>query len=253
MLKKRVIPVVLLSERRLVKGKKFENYRETGMPISAIRIYSSQDSDELALINIDRSTDGIKDLKETLKMAAEYCFMPLLAGGNIGSYEDACELFRIGADKVLINSALYQDTDWVKKLIQRYGSQSIVGGIDFKKINGNEIVYIENGNINTGKNIEEYSQYVESLGVGEIFLNDIDNDGMMSGMNRKAIDKVASLVNIPVIASGGIGCQYDILDIFSNTSASAVACASIFCFGDHSPIRIRTFLQNSGIDVRRIK
>ena len=89
--------------------------------------------------------------------------------------------------------------------------------------------------------------------MGEIFLNDIDNDGTMSGMNREAIEKVASLVNIPVIASGGVGCQYDILDIFSNTPASAVACASIFCFGDHSPIRIRTFLQNSGIDVRRIK
>ena len=213
----------------------------------------SQDSDELALININRTADGIQGLKETLKLAAEYCFMPLLAGGNVNSYKDACELFRIGADKILINSGLYHDPAWVRKLVQRYGSQSIVAGIDYRKIEGKEIVYIENGEVDTGKNIEEYSQYVENIGVGEIFLNDIDNDGIMSGMNREAIEKVASLVKIPIIASGGVGSQYDILEIFNNTSASAVACASIFCFGDHSPIRIRTFLQNSGINVRRIK
>ena len=84
-------------------------------------------------------------------------------------------------------------------------------------------------------------------------MNDIDNDGTMKGMNKNAIEKVASIVKIPVIASGGVGTQYDILDIFRNTNASAVACASIFCFGDHSPIRIRTFLENSGVNVRRIK
>ena len=253
MLKKRVIPVLLLSNKRLVKGKRFDNYRETGMPTSAIRIYSSQESDELALINIDRSEEGVNELIKSLRLAAEYCFMPLLAGGNINNYDDACKLFRVGADKVLINSALYDKPELAKKLAQKYGSQSIVGGIDYRKINDDEVVFIKSGKIQTGRTLEDYSKYIESLGVGEIFLNDIDNDGMMGGMNIEAIERVASVVKIPVIASGGVGSQQDILNVFNTTSASAVSCSSIFNFGDHSPIRVRNFLKNSGIDVRRLK
>ena len=234
MLKKRIIPVLLLSEGRLVKGKNFSNYRETGMPISAIRIYSSQDSDEIALINISRTSKGVDELKHALRMAAEFCFMPLLAGGNIHEYDDACELFKIGADKILINTAINTNPDLVKKLIRKFGSQSIVAGIDYKVINGEEIVYFESGKVRTNKKIEEYAQYVEKLGVGEIFMDDIDNDGTMKGMNKNAIEKVASIVKIPVIASGGVGTPYDILDILEILMPSCRLCKHILLWRSQS-------------------
>ncbi len=253
MLKKRVIPMLLLSDNRLVKGKKFKDFRETGMPESAIKIYSAQDSDELVLINIDRTMDGVTALERTLKVASKYCFMPLTVGGNIKEVSQIASMFRNGADKILLNTGIHEKESLAKEAIKLYGSQSIVGGLDYKKEGSKYLVYVNSGKINTGVDIETYAKKLEDIGVGELFINDIDRDGMLKGLNTDVISNIAEKLSIPVIACGGVGSQNDILEAFKGTQVSAVACSSIFCFGDHSPLRVRSFLKNSGIDVRRLK
>ncbi len=256
MLKKRVIPVLLLSEGRMVKGKQFESFRDTGKPNSAVRIYSAQDADELVFLDVEASRNKSSNqdsLISIIHSAAEECFMPLAAGGGVDSLEKVKELILAGADKIVINTAAVKDPALITKATEKFGNQSIVAGIDYKTSANESKVWIESGTIATELDPIEHAQNLVKLGAGEIFLNSIDRDGMMEGYDMITANNIAKAVSVPVIVCGGAGNFMHLADLLSKTEASAAACASLFHFGDNSPIRARSYLRNLGIPMRDLK
>lgn len=255
MLKKRIIPVLLLKNGRMVKGKKFSNFKDTGDPNTAVKIYSSQDADELMFLDIDASSFSKNILLDTVRKAAKECNIPLSVGGGVKTVDDVRDILLAGADKVVITSAMINDPKILENISKLFGSQCIVGGIDYKYNETKKYneVWINCGNKNTGMNLNSYAKKVESYGVGEILLNSIDKDGIMGGYDLDNIRKISFEIKIPVIACGGAGNFNHILEIFNKTEVSAAACSSLFHFGDYNPIQIRTYLKNHNIAMRNIK
>lgn len=253
MLKKRVIPVLLLREGRLVKGVRFANYRDTGNPQTAVRIYSAQDADELIFIDVQASLQSKQALVDILCEAAKECFMPLTAGGGIRTIEDANKLFRSGADKVVVTTAGVTRPQLLKDIVERFGTQSLVAGVDYRIEGGAAKVYVKCGTEKTNIDPIEHAKNLAKLGAGEIFLNSIDRDGSMEGYDLYLADKVAHSVRVPVICCGGAGNFMHLADLLKKTSVSAAACASIFHFGDNNPIRARSYLRNMGVPMRVLK
>lgn len=249
MLKKRVIPTLLVLENRTVKGKQFKNYRETGEVYSNIITYSAQDADELILLNINSKVLAFEHFLGIVEFAAKRCMIPITIGGGIYKISQIEELLKIGADRVVITTGAFRDRNLLKNCVAKFGAQSIVGGVDYS---GNE-TYIESGSIATGVNVDTQIELIEESGVGEIFLNSIDRDGMMNGYDLNFIENVVSRTKKPVIASGGAGKIEDVFNLFDKTDCAAAACGSLFNFGDNTPIRVRSYLRNKGIEVRRVK
>lgn len=256
MLKKRIIPVLLLSNGRMVKGKQFGNFRDTGKPNSAVRIYSAQDSDELVFLDVEASrsiSSNHDSLLSIIHSAAEECFMPLAAGGGVDSLEKIKDLIAAGADKIVINTAAVKDPALITKATEKFGNQSVIAGIDYKTNSNGSKVWIESGTMPTELDPVEHALNLVELGAGEIFLNSIDRDGMMNGYDLETANKVSKAVSVPVIVCGGAGDFIHLSDLLSKTEASAAACASIFHFGDNNPIRARSYLKNLGISMRDIR
>ena len=256
MLKKRVIPVLLLSNGGMVKGKQFKNFRDTGKPNSAVRIYSSQDADELVFLDIEASRNPCSNqdsLITIIRSAAEECFMPLTAGGGVDSLAKVRELILAGADKVVINTATVTNPELIGQAAEKFGSQCVVAGIDYRKGPNGEQVWIRSGSVPTELNPVTHAIKLVELGAGEIFLNSIDRDGMMEGYDMDTADKVAKAVSVPVVVCGGAGNFMHLADLLGKTEVSAAACASLFHFGDNSPIRARSYLRNLGIPMRVLK
>ena len=253
MLKKRIIPTLLLKNNRMVKGVNFKNYRDTGNPKTAVRIYSSQDADELMFIDILRNNNSKNNLVNFLNEVSTECSMPLTAGGGINNESDVRELINAGADKVIINTAAYENPKMVSNAVTQFGSQCIIGGIDYKLHNSKKTVFINCGKSFTNECPVDYAKKIEDLGVGEIYLNSIDLDGTMKGYDVDVVEKISHKLSIPLIASGGAGNFMHLVELFNKTNVSAVACASLFHFGDNNPIRARSYLKNNNIPMRRLK
>lgn len=253
MLKKRVIPVLLLQNGRMVKGIRFADYRDTGSPATAIRIYSAQDADELVFLDIQASVSSRKSLLDIIREASRECFMPLAAGGGITSVDEVRELLAAGADKVVITTAAYEDPSLISKVAQRFGSQCVVAGIDYRRGPEGEQAWVRCGTQPIGAAPVALAQRFADLGAGEILLNSIDRDGTMSGYDLDFADRVADAVAIPVVACGGAGNFAHLADLLKGTAVSGAACASIFHFGDNNPIRARSFLRNAGVPCRVLK
>jgi cyclase len=254
MLKKRIIPVLLLTEGRMVKGRQFSAYRETGLPRTTVRIYSAQDADELCFINIDPSPAGFESLVSILNSASEECFMPLTAGGGIQNIEQIQELFKVGADKVLITSHVYRSKQILSLAARQFGSQSLVAGIDYYETSDGPVVAIDRGKTRVAElDIQSYAFELQAAGAGEIFLNCITRDGMMKGYDLDTASLVANAVTVPVVACGGAANYQDLADVLALTGVSAAACSSVFHFGDNNPIRARSYLRNAGIPMRELK
>ena len=255
MLKRRIIPLLLLKSGRMVKGKKFENFIDTGNPLTAVKVYSSQEADELMFIDIEQSTESKNTLIETIKAVSKECDMPLAVGGGIKSVEDVKNLLLAGADKVIINTKLFNNQKLIDQVTEIFGAQCIIGGIDYKidKETNNPIVYINCGKLKTNEVVHDYAKKLEKYGVGEVMLNCIDNDGMMGGYDINLIKNISSSLEIPVIACGGAGNFLHLVDLFKETEAQAAACGSIFHFGDNNPIRARSFLRNYDVPMRNLK
>jgi len=253
MLKFRIIPVLLLKDNKIVKGKQFQNYKTTGIPLTSFRTFSALDSDELAFINIGKGNNSINDLISSLHKVSSECFIPLLAGGGITEISHVHQLFKAGADKVLITTSAFYNRSLLREAVDLYGSQSIVAGIDYYEHDRPFVA------INHGQNkidtitLEQYSCSLESTGVGEIFLNCISRDGMMSGMDNNSPKLLLEHLSIPIISCGGAGHVRHLKEHFNQTNVSAIACSSLFHFADNNPIRIRSFLKNSMIPVRSLK
>lgn len=253
MLKKRVIPVLLLRNGRMVKGVKFADYRDTGNPRTAVRIYSAQDADELVFLDIQASLESRNALVDIVREAATECFMPLAAGGGIRSIEEVRELLLAGADKVVVTTAAVTDPQLISEIAELFGSQCVVVGIDYRRGPDGDRVWIRCGTEATDLDPVEHAKALVERGAGEIFLNSIDRDGTMQGYDLEVAERVASAVDVPVIVCGGAGNFMHLADLLKNTSASAAACASVFHFGDNNPIRARSYLRNLDVPMRVLK
>ncbi len=255
MLKKRIIPVQLLLKNRLVKTKSFNKFIDVGNPIRSSKIYNDSDADELIFLNIDRNERSIKSLLKVLEEVSKVCFMPLALGGGIKDLEDIKTLFRSGADKVIINSVIYKNYNLITKASDLFGKQSIVISIDAKRNHeDNEyVLFSECGQKKENITLSDHIKKCEMSGAGEIFINSIDNDGLMRGYDIDLIKLVVKSCNLPIIACGGAGNFNHMRDAFEKTNISALACGSLFNFGDNNPIRAKSFLQNYNLNFKIVK
>jgi cyclase len=235
----RVIPCLLLKNGGLVKTIKFKDPKYIGDPINAIKIFNEKEVDELIIIDIEASKQNREPDFNIIKEIASECFMPVCYGGGVKSFDHAQKIFNLGIEKISINSLLFNDVSVLEKIIKTYGSQSLVASIDCKKtfLNGYQVLS-PLGNRNT-KKLVSWVKELESVGVGEIFLNSVDRDGTMQGYDLDLIKIVSDAVTIPVIACGGASSIENLLLPITKAGASAVAAGSLFVFhGRHRAVLI---------------
>jgi cyclase len=251
-LKKRIIVSLLYKNGLIVKGKKFKNHKVVGNPESLIKIFSSQEADEIQLINISNQHRSSK-FYQAVEFAVKECKMPITIGGNIKNMEQVKKLFLLGADKILVTTEAVNNYKFLRYIISTYGSQALLVGIEYLKIKDNIILCSNRGKKKIKKNILEYAQELEKIGTGEIMLISIDRDGMMKGYDLETNIKISKELQIPVIASSGAGNFNHLVDIFEKSNVQGAICGSIFYFADNNPIRARTYLTNQGIQMRKLR
>lgn len=246
MLKKRIIPVQLLIGNRLVKTIRFDSRRDVGDPVKSSQVYNDCDADELVFLNISREQRTIAPLQELIEKVSEVCFMPLALGGGITRVEDALSLIKSGADKVVVNSICYRDPQLISRIAGRFGNQAVVVSIDAKynASTGRYDLYSDCGRHLEQPGLGEHVRTAVEAGAGEILINSIDRDGTMEGYDIRLIKIVAELTGVPVIGCGGAGKFEHMREAFLRTGVSALACGSLFNFGDNNPIRAKAFLSN---------
>ncbi|MCP3932288.1 MAG: imidazole glycerol phosphate synthase subunit HisF [Bacteroidetes bacterium] len=254
MLKKRIIPVQLLIDNRLVKTIAFDKYRDVGNPVTSSKIYNYSDADELVFLNIAREQRSIEPLLLLIEGVSEVCFMPLSLGGGIKHLDDVEMLIKNGADKIVLNSAIYKDLSLISRITNKFGSQAVVVSIDVKY---DEITKQYQLFSNCGRKLEDVSleNHIKSVvkyGAGEILVNSIDRDGTMTGYDIDLIRLTVEYAGIPVIGCGGAGNFDHMKDAFTETNVSALACGSLFNFGDNNPIRAKAFLSNYNLPFKEI-
>lgn len=254
MLKKRIIPIQLLMDGRLVKTRRFGNWRDVGDPVKSSAVYNSQYADELVFLNISRSSRSIEDLKKIILAVAQVSFMPIAMGGGIRTGEDAAELIATGADKVVVNTVAYTRPEIITQTAERFGAQAVIVCIDARwDEDRSDYVLVSNlGERRENLSLEDHVSAVVAAGAGEIMVQSIDHDGMMNGFDIELTKRVAACTLKPVIAAGGSGNYHHLKDVFLKTDVSAVACGSLFNFSDSNPIRAKAFLANYDIPFKKV-
>ncbi len=250
MLKVRIIPTLLYKDFSLVKGIGFDSWRRIGPILPAVKIFNSREVDELIFLDITSTNKGINPDYESISELSKFCFVPLTVGGGINSIEQVDKIIEIGADKVSINTACYENPQIISDVANRFGKQCVVASIDVRFENNEWICYKNSGLKKTNKTPLEWAKELESLGAGEILITSIDRDGLMKGYDQELISLLTNNLRIPVVASGGAGPFDDLYDAVSNSKASALAAASIFQFTQNTPNDIKKFLKKKGIPVR---
>ena len=253
MLKVRIIPCLDVKDGRVVKGVNFEGLRDAGDPVEQAIVYDKAGADELCFLDITASAENRGTLLDVVRRTAEVCFMPLTVGGGVRTLEDIRALLLAGADKVSINTAAVTRPEFVKEASEKFGSQCIVAAIDAKKgEKGNYEIFTHGGRKPTGIDAVEHAKLLTGYGAGEILLTSMDRDGVKSGYDLDLTRAVADAVNVPVIASGGVGNAQDLVDGVKKGHASAVLAASIFHFGEVSIAQAKAALAAAHIPVRPI-
>ena len=252
MLKSRIIPCLDVNNGRVVKGTNFVNLKDAGDPVEVAKIYDEQGADEICFLDITASHENRDTIFDIVRKTAEVCFMPLTVGGGVSKIEHIRTLLLSGADKVAVNSAAVKDNDFVRYASDKYGSQCIVVAIDAKKNNANNKweVYTHGGRINTEIDVLQYAEKIVSLGAGELLITSMDKDGTRSGFDNTLIKKITDIVNVPVIASGGVGNLQHLVDGIKIGHADAVLAASIFHFGEYTINEAKQYMKKEGINVR---
>src|SRR5574341_427540 len=231
MLRTRVMPCLLLRNRGLVKTVRFKDPNYVGDPINTIRIFNEKEVDELILLDITATTEKKRPNFQVISEVASECFMPLTYGGGIRSVEDAKMIFRLGVEKVAVNSYALENPAFIRKFADLFGSQSIIVSIDVKKTwLGKYVVHSHGGKTVTKLDPIEWARQAEGAGAGELLLTSIDRDGTYDGYDIELIKQVTSAVNIPVIACGGAGKVADFTTAVNNGGASAVAAGSMVVY-----------------------
>lgn len=254
MVKKRIIPVILLREGRIVQSRRFSRYNILGDPTPAVERISSWSSDELIYLDITNREDphaDVHDYHPLIQSIARKCSVPLTFGGGVRTLEDARLRLRLGADKVTLNTMAIDQPELISEIAGAFGSQCVVVSIDVKISTDGSYEVFKCGRTGSGYTPDEFARMVAEHGAGEILLNSVDRDGTGQGFDLKLIQQVCSAVQIPVIALGGAGEWAHFGDVLSQTSASAVAAANIFQHSENSVHQCKDYLYRAGFQVRK--
>ena len=250
MLKNRIIPCLDVKNGRVVKGINFVDLQDAGDPVEQAKIYSDGGADEICFLDITASNENRDTIYEVVEKTSKKCFVPLTVGGGVRNVEDISKLLNCGADKVSINTAAVNDQQVIIESSKKFGSQCIVVAIDAKKNGDKWEVFTHGGRNNSGIDALEYAKQMEENGAGELLVTSMDRDGTQVGYDIDLMLKISSKVNIPVIASGGVGNLDHLVDGIKLGKASAVLAASIFHYGKYSVSDAKKFLHKKGIPVR---
>ncbi|MBD3676997.1 MAG: imidazole glycerol phosphate synthase subunit HisF [Rhodobacteraceae bacterium] len=251
MLKTRIIPCLDVADGRVVKGVNFVDLVDAGDPVESARAYDAAGADELCFLDIHATHENRGTMYDLATRTAEQCFMPLTIGGGVRTVEDVRNLLLAGADKVSFNSAAVADPDVVARAADKFGSQCIVCAIDAKTVSpGKWEIFTHGGRKSTGIDAVEFARTVTAKGAGEILLTSMDRDGTRAGFNIPLTRAIADAVDVPVIASGGVGNLDHLVEGVVEGHASAVLAASIFHFGDYTIREAKDHMARAGIPMR---
>jgi len=250
MLKNRIIPCLDVKNGRVVKGINFVDLKDAGDPVEQAKIYSDGGADEICFLDITASNENRDTIYDVVERTSKKCFVPLTVGGGVRSVEDINKLLNCGADKVSINTAAVENPRVIEESSKKFGSQCIVVAIDAKKKNDKWEIFTHGGRNNSGINALEFAKKMENSGAGELLVTSMDRDGTQVGYDNELMSNITALVNIPVIASGGVGNLDHLVDGIKLGNASAVLAASIFHYGKHSVKEAKEYLASKGIPVR---
>ena len=247
---KRIIPCLDVKDGRVVKGVNFVGLRDAGNPVEVAKRYNNEGADEITFLDITASHENRDTIVDIVKDVAKEVFIPLTVGGGIRKLEDIYKLLNVGCDKVSVNSSAVVNPDFIDEGSKRFGSQCIVVAIDVKKVaDGSYHVFVKGGREDTGLDAIEWAKEVYNRGAGEILLTSMDTDGAKTGFELNITEKISSMVDIPVIASGGAGTMEHMKEAFEHGASAALA-ASIFHFKEIDIMELKKYLRDNNIPVR---
>lgn len=250
MVKKRIIPCLDIKNGRTVKGVNFEGLRDAGDPVELAKYYSKMGADELVFLDITATQEGRKTIIDMVLKVASEINIPFTVGGGISSVDDAAALLRAGADKISINSSAVRNPKLIRELSDKFGNQCVVLAVDAKLMDEEWIVFLSGGKIQTDLKLFNWAKDAVELGAGEILFTSMDHDGTKNGFAVEALEKVAKIVSVPIIASGGCGLKEHFLDVFKSGNVDAALAASVFHFGEIEIPHLKEYLKENKINVR---
>tara|TARA_B100001063_G_scaffold128712_1_gene120321 strand:+ start:29 stop:784 length:756 start_codon:yes stop_codon:yes gene_type:complete len=250
MLKNRIIPCLDVKNGRVVKGINFVDLKDAGDPVEQAKIYSDGGADEICFLDITASNENRDTIYEAVKKTSKKCFVPLTVGGGVKSLEDINKLLLSGADKISINTAAVNNKTLIKDGSKKFGSQCIVVAIDAKKINNKWEVFTHGGRTKTGIDAIDFAKKMEDCGAGELLITSMDRDGTQKGYDNNLNSEIEKNVNIPIIASGGVGNLKHLEEGITKGHANALLAASIFHYGTFSIMEVKNYLKSKKIPVR---
>lgn len=250
MLAKRIIPCLDVTDGRVVKGVNFIDLIDAGDPVEIAKKYNDQGADELTFLDITASSDNRGLIIDIIERVAEQVFIPLTVGGGVREINDIRTLLNAGADKVSINTAAIHNPSLVSQASQKFGSQCIVVAIDAKKMNNHWEVFTHGGRNPTGINAVSWAKEMVNRGAGELLITSMDRDGTKSGFDNDLNSSISSEVDVPIIASGGVGNLDDLVNGILKGKADAVLAASIFHFGEFTIEEAKKHMRENFIEIR---
>ncbi|MBT6231776.1 MAG: imidazole glycerol phosphate synthase subunit HisF [Betaproteobacteria bacterium] len=247
---KRIIPCLDVNDGRVVKGINFVELKDAGDPVEIAKSYNEQGADELTFLDITASSDGRGLLFDIIEKVANQIFIPLTVGGGVRNCEDIRNLLNSGADKVGINTSAILNPNFVSESSSRFGSQAIVVAIDAKKVDDHYEVFTHGGRNATGIDAIMWAKKMADYGAGELLITSMDRDGTKSGFDNNLMKSISNSVDIPIIASGGVGTLKHLVDGVKDGEADAVLAASIFHYGEYSIQEAKNYMHEHGIEMR---
>jgi len=242
MLNKRIIGVIIIKNNICVQSINFNTYLPIGNPNIAISYLNKWKIDEIIILDIDGQRKSKADLFKNLPYITSDCFVPVAAGGGVKNLKDIENLIKNGADKVIINTCIFDNKKVIAEGVKEFGSQAIIASLDFKKIENKFIAHTKNGKHNTDYDVNKIIPIVEEMGVGEIFINSIDSDGNKNGYNFDLLNSIESISNIPIIVCGGAGNASHFLDVM-RFNFSGYAAGNFFHFSEQSVVNLKNFIK----------
>jgi cyclase len=247
---KRIIPCLDVNDGRVVKGINFVKLKDAGDPVEIAKKYNEEGADELTFLDITASSDNRGLLFDIVEKVAKQIFIPLTVGGGVRSCEDIRNLLNSGADKVGINTSAILNPELVAESTSRFGSQAIVVAIDAKKVGDHWEVFTHGGRNATGINAISWAQKMANLGAGELLITSMDRDGTKKGFDNVLMKLISDVVEVPIIASGGVGILQHLVDGVKDGEADAVLAASIFHYGEFTIQEAKQYMAENNIEVR---
>jgi len=251
MITKRIIPCLDIRDGRVVKGVNFEGVKDIACPVEMAKFYNASGADELVFYDITASYENRSLFTDILKKVSSEIFIPLTVGGGINEVADFDRVLKSGADKVSVNSGAIKNPQLIYEAAKLYGSQCVVLSMDVRRVDGAFRVFSKGGRVDTGLDAIEWAKKCQSLGAGEFVINSIDTDGVRNGFDIEMLNAIADVISVPMIASGGAGCEEHFTELFKNSPKSdAGLAASIFHKKEVAINHLKTTLASAGINVR---